>query len=82
MKYEFTLILQEPIELTEKVADVLYKAGCDDGTPGTCSGIFTIDFNREADTLEEAIRTAIANVRKAGYEVERVELDAGVLYPA
>jgi hypothetical protein len=74
-KYEFTLILKGPLELTEKVADELFEAGCDDGTPGTCNGVFSIDFHREATSLEEAIRSAIANVKSAGYEVERVEIE-------
>jgi len=75
-KYEFTLILKGPLELTEEIADELFEAGCDDGTPGTCNGVFSIDFHRERNSLEEAIRSAIANVRSAGYEVERVEIEA------
>lgn len=74
-KYEFTLLLSEPSELTEDMADTLFEAGCDDGTPGTCNGVFSIDFHREANSLEEAIRSAIANVRAAGYDVERVEIE-------
>ncbi len=76
-KYQFTLILKGSLELTEDVADALFGAGCDDGTPGTCNGVFSIDFHREADSLEEAFRSAIANVRSAGYEVDHVEMEAG-----
>jgi hypothetical protein len=75
-KYEFTLILAASLELTEDLADALFAAGCDDGTPGTCNGVFFIDFHREAVSLEEAIRSAIAAVRTAGYEVTRVEIEA------
>ncbi len=75
-KYEFTLILSGSPELTEEMADALFTAGCDDGTPGTCNGIFSIDFHREADSLEEAIRLAIANVKSIGHQVERVEIEA------
>lgn len=75
-KYEFTLILKGPLELTEDVADELFEAGCDDGTPGTCEGVFSIDFHREAESLEQAIRSAIGNVKTAGYQVERVEIAA------
>ncbi len=32
-----------------------------------------MDFHREAATLEEAIRSAIENVRTVGYEIVRVE---------
>jgi len=75
-KYEFTLLLKGPLELTEEIADAIFSAGCDDGTPGTCNGVFTIDFHREASSLENAISTAIANVKSAGYEVERAEIEA------
>ena len=78
-KYEFTLILKSAQELTEQIADELYDAGCDDGTPGTCNGVFSIDFHREADSLETALRSAIANVKSAGYEVERVEINADTM---
>lgn len=75
-KYEFTLVLKGPIDLTEEVADKLFESGCSDGTPGTCGGVFSIDFHREADSLEGAIHSAAANIKAAGYELERVEIDA------
>ncbi len=74
-KYEFSLILNGDWELTEEMADELYESGCDDGTPGTCNGVFSIDFHREADSLESAIMSAIANVKAAGYEVEQVQIE-------
>jgi len=75
-KYAFTLILKGQFELTEEIADELFEAGCDDGTPGICNGVFSIDFHREGISLESAIRSAIANVKSAGYEVERAEIEA------
>jgi len=79
VKYEFTLILTGSLELTEEIADQLFEAGCDDGSPGTSEGVFSIDFHRSANTLEEAINSAIANVKSAGYQVERVEIEAGAM---
>jgi len=78
-KYEFTLILKGSLELTEEIADELFAAGCDDGTPGTSAGVFSIDFHRKARTLEEAINSAVMNVKSAGYKVERVEIEAEAL---
>ena len=75
-KYDFTLVIANTLELTDDIADALFAAGCDDGTPGTCNGVFSIDFHREAVTLEEAIRSAVEDVRTAGYEVARVEVEA------
>jgi hypothetical protein len=78
-KYEFSLILKESPELTEEIADELFEAGCSDGTPGTCNGVFSIDFHREADSLEAAINSAIKNVGAAGYDVEHVQIEAGAM---
>lgn len=75
-KYEFTLILKGSPELSEEIADRLFESGCDDGSPGTCDGVFSIDFHRTASTLEEAINSAIGNVKLAGFEVKRVEIEA------
>jgi hypothetical protein len=41
--------------------------------------VFSIDFHREADSLEQAINSAISNVKRAGYSVERVEIEAGAM---
>ena len=74
-RYPF-LLVDKIIELTEDIADELFEAGCGDGTPGTCEGVFSIDFHRQAESLEQAIRSAIGNVKAAGYQVERVEIAA------
>lgn len=75
-QYEFTVILQGSPDLTEEMADALFAAGCDDGTPGSCHGVFSIDFHREANSLEEAIRSAMADIRMAGFQTARVEMAA------
>ena len=74
-KYEVTVVLDEDGELTEVLADRLFAAGCDDGTPGQCRGILSVDFHRDADSLEAAIRSAIADLRTAGCRVARVQLE-------
>ena len=78
-KYEFTLVLAQPDELTEDLAEALFAAGCDDGSPASCNGIVSIDFHRESDSLENAIWSAIAQVNQAGCVAARVELDAAPL---
>jgi hypothetical protein len=77
--YEFRLILKGPLELSENIADELFAAGCEDGTPGTSEGVFSIDFHREADSLEAAINSAMENVKTAGFQVDRVKIDTGVV---
>jgi hypothetical protein len=73
--YEFSLVLTAP-EITDEDCDALYEAGCDDGTVVTREGVTHIAFDREAESLEDAIRSATAQVRAAGFEVRRVEMDA------
>ena len=74
-----TLVLVGSPALTDELADRLYEAGCDDGTPGSCDGVVSIDFHREAASLEEAIRSAVANVRAAGCEVSSVVMQPDAL---
>jgi hypothetical protein len=81
MKYDFTLVLKDSPELTEELADKLFAAGCDDGSPGMCGAATSIDFHREASSLEEAIRSAVANVSATGCIVARVEIEVQTLVP-
>lgn len=78
-KYEFSLILKRSPELTEEISGELFEAGCDDSTPGTCNGLFSIDFHRQTDSLEAAINSAIDNVKGVGYEVVYDEIEAGAV---
>ena len=75
MNYEFTLILKAGTEITEELADELFEAGCDDATPGTLCGTPYVSFHRESESLESAIRSAVADVQKAGCVVERVQIE-------
>ena len=73
--YEFFLVL--PVaEVTDVECDALYEAGCDDGTVVSRNEMTYIAFDREADSLKAAIRSAAADVKTAGFEVVRVEMDA------
>lgn len=44
------------------VSDVLFEAGCDDGTPSVTNGTLSISFDRESDSFENAVISAIANI--------------------
>jgi hypothetical protein len=70
--HEFRLILAKATELTPDLADALYQV-FDDGTAGSCAGEVTIDFHREAPSFQEAVQSAIEDVRKAGLKLARVE---------
>ena len=69
--FEFTLVLAVPEE-SEDDAGALY-AQFDDGSIITSGGVTRIEFDREAPNLREAIRSAIDDVERAGFQVVRVE---------
>jgi hypothetical protein len=73
--YEFDVILKGTPEVTDEQADALFMHGCDDGTPVIRDGLAWVHFGREAPSLEEAIHSAVSQVRSAGLAVSKVELD-------
>ncbi len=75
MIYEFTVVLADQDVMTVDMAEALYAAGCDDGHPWSSEGVAAVTFDRESDRLESAIRSAVADVQKAGYTVKRVEIE-------
>ena len=71
-EHEFTLILTT--DPSEEEADKLYGC-CNDGTLSTIAGVPQMHFHRAALSLEDALRSAIRDVRAAGFDVERVEME-------
>lgn len=80
-EHEFTLILATPEE-SEADANKLYEAGCRDGSISTSGGVTRIDFHRQADSLEEAIRSAIENVQAANFAIAQIQLEPDSLVKA
>ena len=70
--HEFTLILTA--DPNEAESDRLYSI-FNDGTLVTIAGVPQVHFHREAPSLEEAIASALAQVRKVGFDVVRVEIE-------
>ena len=70
--HEFTLILTA--DSNEKESDRLYSI-FNDGTIVTMAGVPQIHFHREAPSLEDAIASAVVHVRKADFDVVRVEIE-------
>lgn len=65
-EHEFTLVLTGVTTLTREVEDALFEAGCDDATLAMRCGRPFITFARTAESLKDAILTAIRQVRNAG----------------
>lgn len=75
-EHEFTLILTA--DPTEEQSDQLYGI-LNDGTIATIAGVPQIHFHREAASLEDAIRSAVNDTRSAGFDVDRIEMQPGLL---
>ena len=73
--YTFTLVLSGATEVTEGIANALFEAGCHDAGVGSCDGVLTVDFDRDAESLGKAIGSAVVQVENAGFKVARIEVE-------
>ena len=79
MQFDFSVILVPETDLSEGMADALFESGCDDCTPVVTNGVPLLYFHREAANLHEAIRSAVADVQRAGCGVAEVRIEAEAL---
>jgi hypothetical protein len=78
-QHEFTLVLTADPD--DEQADRMYGT-FDDGTIATVAGVPQIHFHRAAKSLEEAIRSAIGDVRSIGFDVARIEMEPNAVAQA
>lgn len=64
--YSFSLVITPPNVDEEVVVNKLFEGGCDDGTFSVSGGLYEIEFDREAESLRDAVTSAISDVNKAG----------------
>jgi hypothetical protein len=76
MNYHFTVVLANCDVMNAELTEALYAAGCDDGTPWSGNGEAFVTFDRDAESLEAAIRSALADVRKAGCMVKHTIVES------
>ncbi len=74
--YHFTVVLADCDVMTREFTEALYAAGCDDGTPWSGNGVAAVTFDRDAQSLESAIRSAVADVQKAGCAVKHTIVES------
>jgi hypothetical protein len=75
--YSFTLLLAGFDDITQELEDAVFEAGCADALLGIHCGIPYLAFDREASSLDEAIKSAIAAVEKVqarGIKIEVVRV--------
>ncbi len=78
MEYRFRVVINHQVISDKEIlelADKLAAAGCDDGhLAGHEEGVEVV-FDREAESRDEAMRSAVAQIERCGLTVKRVELD-------
>ena len=77
--YEFVVTLAKGTQHSDDLVAAIYDAGCDDGSVWSRADVVQVGFSREAESLEAAIRSAVADVRRAGAAVAEVTMPADAL---
>lgn len=77
--FYFTLVLKNVHEKTPTIEDSLYEAGCDDALINFRNGAVYLEFDREASSLEEAVISAINDVRSSSVDAEVASVAPGNL---
>jgi len=73
--HEFSIIASGLDPRADDFETRFYDAGCDDALVAFQKGRIIIDFSREAESVQDAISSAIEDVRRIGAKVEHVEPD-------
>ena len=61
--------------------DKLGEAGCDDASIGVHANGLELEFDRDNDSLQGAIASAVHDVEQAGFRVESIEMDRDAVLP-
>ena len=77
--YEFVVTLAKGTPHSDDLVEALFDAGCDDGSVWSRGELVQIGFSREANSLEEAIRSAVGDVQRAGAVVAEITMEADAL---
>jgi hypothetical protein len=72
--YSFALILAGVDDLTIEVGDAIY-AVINDASLHSSGPTVLLDFDRKAESLGDAIGSAVKDIEKAGFKVARVEVE-------
>lgn len=76
--YRFSVIVATDALMEEQILDVtdaLGNAGCTDASIRGHADSMELLFEREAESLQAAISSAISDVERAGFRVSKVEME-------
>ncbi len=74
-EYEFTLVLSDEAELNEELESALYGGSCDDCLIASIAGRIVLTFTRTADSIKDAILSAIADFRQSDVQADILFVD-------
>lgn len=77
--YNFTLTLSGVTYETEGLEDALYESGCDDALICAYGNSIYVEFDRDADSLDEAIASAVENIESAGIGAVVASVDSALV---
>lgn len=77
--FNFTLTLSGVTYETEGLEDALYESGCDDALICAYGNSIYVEFDREADSLNEAIASAVENIEAAGIGAVVASVDSALV---
>lgn len=77
-KYNFTLVLENVSNQDDTdIAEILFESGCDDATLSIRDQIAYLEFDRIANSLQNAIVSAVTNVLDADIGAWIIAIDPG-----
>lgn len=78
--FEFTITIDQFVEDLD-VVDAFYGKTGDASLAGS-GGKTVVHFDREADSLDEALRTAIVDLQSQGWQVRDISVEPDCIMPA
>ena len=69
MTYSFTLHVAGIDTRADNYEDALYNAGCNDALIAVVNDSLYLDFDRDAETYAEAVKSATHDIERAGGKV-------------
>jgi hypothetical protein len=77
--FNFSVILEGVNDKTPDLEDSLFEAGCDDALINYKNSIVYLDFDREAESLEKAILSAIKSIESSTVKAKVKSISSGYL---
>lgn len=73
--YVFSVALTGVPDMSDDYIDRLFKAGLDDTTLHVREGVAYLSFDRDADSLESAMQSALRDIERFGAIADLIEVE-------